>query len=209
MFTGLIQEIGTLESMSMRGTVHVFVIRAGLSADLSVGESIAIDGVCQTVTKSDPHSFSVETTGETLKRTTLKNWTGRRPVNLERSLRVGDRLDGHIVLGHVDDMVRLLRKRQEAHGTWFDFQVPHELGRFIASQGSVAIDGVSLTVAGFQDPVFTVSLVPHTLQHTTLGIRRSGDYLNLEVDILARYVQRLHIRDQTPDSWRRHMHDWV
>jgi len=205
----LIQEIGRLVSLNARGDVRVITVKAGLSSDLSIGESIAVDGICQTVTATTSQSFTVEATGETLKRTTMNVWTGQRSVNLERSLRLGERLDGHIVLGHVDGMVKLLRKRQESSGLWFDLQAPRELRRFIASQGSVALDGVSLTVAGFREPVFSVSVIPTTLQRTTLGMRRPGDYLNLEVDILARYVLRLHTRDHSPDSWRRDMHDWV
>jgi riboflavin synthase len=209
MFTGLIQEIGTMSSMSTRGNVRIITIAAELAADLSIGESIAVDGVCQTVTSSTSQSFSVEATGETLKRTTLQVWTGQRSVNLERSLRLGDRLDGHIVLGHVDGMARLLRKRQESNGLWYDLQSPDEVSRFLASQGSVALDGVSLTIAQFRAPVLSVSVIPTTLQLTTLGNRRPGDYLNLEVDILARYVERLHARDRSRESRRRDMHDWI
>ena len=209
MFTGLIQEIGTMSSMSTRGNVRIITIAADLAADLTIGESIAVDGVCQTVTSSAPHSFSVEATGETLKRTTLQVWTGQRPVNLERSLRLGDRLDGHIVLGHVDGMAKLLRKRQESNGLWYDLQSPDEVSRYLASQGSVALDGVSLTIAQFQAPILSVSVIPTTLQLTTLGSRRPGDYLNLEVDILARYVERLHTRDRSRESRRRDMHDWI
>lgn len=209
MFTGLIEEIGTLLSSDRRGRVHRLSLRAHMAGNLQIGDSICIDGVCQTVVEARSGTFHVEATGETLRRTTLATWTGPREVNLERALQVDGRLDGHLVSGHTDGTARLIRRREEGSGVWFDLLPPPALIRFIAPQGSVTLDGVSLTVASFREGLFSVSLVPHTLQNTTLGHRRQGDYLNLEVDILARYVARLLAAGHREDSRRREGNEWV
>jgi len=206
-FTGLIEAIGTLASWQSRGRVVRLSVRTPLAADLTVGGSIAIDGVCQTVVHAAEGSFAVEATGETLKRTTLASWRGPRDVNLERPVRADGRFDGHLVSGHVDAVVRLLSHRIESTGTWIDVAHAAGLAHFVASQGSVALDGVGLTVATCTTESFSVSLIPHTLEHTTLGRKQPGDYLNLEVDLVARYVERLLRRGS---SWSREegMDEW-
>ncbi|MBN1425294.1 riboflavin synthase [Candidatus Fermentibacteria bacterium] len=191
MFTGLIETMGTLLSWQTRGRVVRLGIRTPLARDLAIGSSIAIDGVCQTVVHTAGDTFDVEATGETLKRTTLASWRGPRAVNLERPLRADGRLDGHLVTGHVDGIVRLMDRRMESAGVWCVFSQCPDLRRYVAPQGSVALDGVSLTVATASEGSFSVSLIPHTLGQSTLGARRPGDYLNLEVDLVARYVERL------------------
>ncbi len=170
---------------------------------------MSIDGVCQTVVRALADRFDVEATGETLQRTTLARWSGPRKVNLERAVVAHGRLDGHIVLGHVDGEARLIGRREESNGVWFDLKAPHELQRFIASQGSVALDGVSLTVASVRAHVFSVSVVPHTLAKSILGAKRHGDYLNLEVDVLARYVDRNLSAGPASDHARRHLNEWI
>jgi riboflavin synthase len=159
--------------------------------DVKMGDSINVDGVCQTVVHFDPQSFSVETVSETLSRTTLGQFQSGRPVNLERALCPGDRLGGHIVQGHVDG-VGHVRSVQERQGEWrIQITAPSALHRYIAEKGSITIDGTSLTVAELSDEGFTISVIPHTFDQTVLSQRRTGDAVNLEVDVLARYIERL------------------
>ena len=159
--------------------------------DVKMGDSINVDGVCQTVVHFDAQSFSVETVSETLSRTTLGQFQSGRHVNLERALCPGDRLGGHIVQGHVDG-VGHVGSVQERQGEWrIQITVPSALQRYIAEKGSIAIDGTSLTVANLSDEGFTISVIPHTFDQTVLSQRRTGDAVNLEVDVLARYIERL------------------
>ncbi len=159
--------------------------------DVKMGDSINVDGVCQTVVHFDAQSFSVETVSETLSRTTLGQFQSGRPVNLERALCPGDRLGGHIVQGHVDG-VGHVRSVQERQGEWrIQITAPSALHRYIAEKGSITIDGTSLTVAELSDEGFTISVIPHTFDQTVLSQRRTGDAVNLEVDVLARYIERL------------------
>jgi len=208
-FTGLIEAVGTLVSWETRGRVVRISVRTPLAPDLAIGSSIAIDGVCQTVVHAGEEVFSVEATGETLKRTTLASWRGPRPVNLERPVRAGDRFDGHLVTGHIDAVVRVVNRRTESSGTWIDVMHAASLAHLIASQGSVALDGVSLTVATCTSGSFAVSLIPHTLEHTTLGRKQPGDYLNMEVDLVARYVERLLRRGSHWSSREEGTDEWV
>ncbi len=205
MFTGLIEAVGTLHASQRRGRVVRLSIAAPLASELTPGQSIAIDGACLTVVEVHGDLFEVEATGETLRRTTLAHWRGPREVNLERSLRADGRFDGHLVTGHVDGVVRIRGLRPQADGLWMDVAYPPDLTHLIAAQGSVALDGVSLTVAACHEDTFAVSLIPYTLSHTTLGRKKPGDYLNIEVDLVARYVARLLLkrprREEGPDEW--------
>jgi riboflavin synthase len=200
--------VGTLVAWQSKGGVVLLSVRTPLTADLAVGSSIAIDGVCQTVVRTSGDVFSVEATGETLKRTTLASWRGPREVNLERPVRADGRLDGHLVAGHVDAVVRMRNRRIESAGTWIDIAHAPKVARFVAAQGSVALDGVSLTVAACHAEFFSVSLIPHSSEHTTLGRKRPGDYLNLEVDLVARYVERL-VCGPSGTSREEGMDEWV
>ena len=160
-------------------------------ADLQVGDSVNIDGVCQTAVAIGESSFSVETVAETLSRTTLGTLGIGQAVNLERALRADQRLGGHLVLGHVDGIARI-RQRTERDGEHrFEIEPPPALARYIAAKGSVSLDGISLTVAEVSGDAFTIAVIPHTFDHTTLSHRRAGDSVNLEVDVIARYVERL------------------
>ena len=160
-------------------------------ADLQVGDSVNIDGVCQTAVAIGESSFSVETVAETLSRTTLGTLGIGQAVNLERALRADQRLGGHLVLGHVDGIARI-RQRTERDGEHrFEIEPPPALARYIAAKGSVSLDGISLTVAEVSGDAFTIAVIPHTFDHTTLSHRRTGDSVNLEVDVIARYVERL------------------
>lgn len=204
-FTGLIEAVGRLVSHETRGPVVRLWISAPLASQLGVGASIAVDGVCLSVVDVRPDSFAVEATGETLRRTTLATWRGPRPVNLERPLRADGRLDGHLVMGHVDGIVPIVRREVTSRGHWLWVRHIPSLAPLIAAQGSVALDGVSLTVAQCTEEQFAVSLIPLTLARTTLGGKEVGDYLNLEVDVLARYVARLLAARSRQEDWD----EWV
>ena len=204
MFTGLIEEVGRVRRVERASAgLQRLELEAGIvSQDLALGDSVSINGACQTVVRIDGKRFCVESVEETLKRTTLGDLRSGDVVNLERALRASDRLGGHMVLGHVDG-VGHIRRMEEGSGQWtVAVEPPAELGRYIAGKGSIAIDGISLTVASVSGAevkgaeVFTVAIIPHTFSHTHLPHRSVGDPVNLEVDVVARYVERL----LTPDS---------
>jgi riboflavin synthase len=192
MFTGLVQRIGSLVSRTAAGSGMRLVIDVSPPFEsMDVGESIAVDGACLTATFPDPARLTLDVSPETLRRTTLGE---RRPgdkVNLERALRLSDRLGGHLVTGHIDDTGRLARKHQRGDFVELHFAVAPSLSRHIVEKGSVAVDGVSLTVATRSDSEFSVALIPTTLSATTLAGRRPGDRVNLETDILGKYVEQL------------------
>ncbi len=192
MFTGLVRAVGGVERIRVGAEQRTLVIAAALDeADRALGASVSVSGVCLTVTAATPRSFTVEAAFETLARTSLGALQVGGRVNLEPALRLGDALGGHLVSGHVDGLARLRARtaRGDAVEMWFD--VPPELLPFVAVKGSACLDGVSLTINGVDARGFSVGLIPHTLAVTTLGERRVGDALNLEVDLLARYVARL------------------
>jgi riboflavin synthase len=185
MFTGLVREVGKVLSFE-DGRLRV---ESTIAA--SVGDSVAIDGVCLTVVDGDRSTLAFDAVPETLARTTLGALGPGEPVNLEPALRAGEALGGHYVQGHVDGVGRVRSVDDEGEGrrVWFD--APPGLLRYCVEKGSIAVDGVSLTVAGLDDDGFAVALVPHTLEATTLGKAASGDAVNLEADVLAKYVERL------------------
>ncbi|MEW5422456.1 riboflavin synthase [Amorphus sp. 3PC139-8] len=197
MFTGLVTDVGTVADISPIEAGQRAVIETRYPADgIALGASIACSGVCLTVvdcvaTNTGGARFSVDISPETLDRSTLSIWTRGTRINLERSLTLGDELGGHIVTGHVDGVAELLDRAEEGEMARFVFRAPDALKRFIAEKGSVALDGTSLTVNGVEDACFTVMLIPHTLAVTTWGEARAGDMVNLEVDMMARYVARL------------------
>jgi riboflavin synthase len=191
MFTGIVQATGSIRAITPGRESSVLTIGARLAGGtIRRGESIAVDGVCLTVEKTGRGWFRVLAGAETLRRTTLGRLRKNARVNLERSLRVGDRLGGHFVFGHVDGIATLKRVRSEGDAALYVFEAPAALDRYLVEKGSVALDGVSLTVFGCRGRSFSVSLIPHTMQHTTLGQLRPGARLNLETDMLARYVER-------------------
>ncbi len=192
MFTGLVEDVGTVVSVSPRGNGRVITVRTAIAlAEVGVGASIAVDGVCLTAEGFAGDTFTVTAGKETLAVTTVGRFQKGRRVNLERALRLGDRLGGHLVQGHVDGVgtVKSLRREQESLVVWIE--VPKDLRRYVAVKGSVTLDGVSLTVNELSEGGFRVNLIPHTVEVTTLGDRSPGDPVNLEVDLLARYVERL------------------
>ena len=192
MFTGLIAELGTVErlaedSVSCRLTVRAPKILPGVK----VGDSIAVNGVCLTVVHQQGNRFTADVMPETVRRTTLHQLQPGDKVNLEKALRPTDGLDGHIVQGHVEGVGRIQQITPEGNAMVYRIEVPRELSRYIVAKGSVAVDGISLTVTEADDSGFGVSLIPHTAKMTTLGYKRPGDMVNLETDILARYVEKM------------------
>ncbi len=191
MFTGIIEAVGTVTAIEPEGELVRLTIRAPEVSDgLRIGDSVAVSGACLTVTALVEDRLRFDGIRETLERTALGDLRAGSRVNLERPLRANARLDGHIVQGHVDGVgsVRRLERRDEDVRLFVDSD--REFADLLIEKGSVAIDGVSLTVVGVEDASFDVALIPHTLEHTTLGERRPGDRLNLEADILAKYVKR-------------------
>ena len=191
MFTGIITDIGTVREIRPGGDT-TFVIATHLDlGDLPLGAAIACAGVCLTAIDHGTDWFAVQASAETLSRSTLKDWQVGTRINLERALKAGDELGGHIVSGHVDAIAEIVERRREGDSERFSFRVPDAFARAVASKGSVALNGVSLTVNEVQGNRFGVNLIPHTLAHTTFGAATVGDGVNFEVDMLARYVARL------------------
>ncbi|MGE4064839.1 MAG: riboflavin synthase [Rhodospirillaceae bacterium] len=200
MFTGIITDLGTVMDAVQGGAAAArFRIRTAYDmAGVAMGASIACNGCCLTVVDKGPDWFAVDASRETLTKTTLGTWTAGMRVNLERALRAGDELGGHLVSGHVDGLAFVEDIREEEGSKRFTLLAPAELSRFIAPKGSVALDGVSLTVNEVGGNSFGVNIIPHTQAVTTFGGLRAGDRLNMEIDQLARYVARL--IDTTPKS---------
>ncbi len=192
MFTGIIEEVGRVVSTIPRGASTEIVIRAEIAPEgTKIGDSIAVNGVCQTVTALGASVFTVQAVEETIRRSTLGSLKRGSPVNLERSLRLGDRLGGHLVLGHVDGVGKITRVSGNGETRLLSVAPPGELIRLIAGKGSITIDGISLTVTFAHAHEFGVSVIPHTLGSTTLAGIRPGDMVNLEADVIARYIERI------------------
>jgi riboflavin synthase len=191
MFTGIITDIGLLREIRPGGdTTFVIATKRDIS-DLAIGASIACAGVCLTVVERGDDCFAVQASGETLARSTLAQWRVGTRINLERALKAGDELGGHIVAGHVDAVAEIVERRTEGDSQRFAFRVPDAYAALIAPKGSVTLDGVSLTVNEVQGNRFGVNIIPHTLAETTFGTAQPGDKVNFELDTLARYVARL------------------
>jgi riboflavin synthase len=195
MFTGIITDVGRVHRLRRGpaggGGLAATIASAYDSAFIQLGASIACSGPCLTVVAVEKRAFSVEASAETLACSTLADWVEGTPINLERALRLGDELGGHIVSGHVDGVARLIDRRPEGESVRFVIEAPAALMPFIASKGSVALDGVSLTVNEVANDRFGVNIIPYTLAHTSFGEARPGQRMNLEIDPLARYVARL------------------
>ncbi len=191
MFSGIVEEVGTVRRLTRRGESATLVVAATqVLQGTRVGDSIAINGACLTVTALGPDEFTVDLAPETLRRTNLGALRPGSPVNLERSLGVGDRIGGHFVQGHVDAVGRVQALRPEGDAVIAHFSAPPEVMRYIVPKGFIAVDGVSLTVVDRLSDGFTVSLIPFTMAHTIAGRYRVGDPVNLEADILGKYVER-------------------
>lgn len=192
MFTGLIEETGKVVAVRSAGrSLHLTVGARTVLADLRLGDSIAINGVCLTVVQSDSESFTADVMPETFRLTNLAQLRAGSPVNLERTMRLGDRFGGHIVQGHVDSTGRILAMERDEIAVRVSIAASAELLRYVVPKGSITVDGISLTVVDVASDRFFVSLIPHTAAVTNMRERRPGDLVNLEVDILAKYVERL------------------
>ena len=195
MFTGIITDVGRVRRLRRAAPreagIDMTIATGYDTAGIALGASIACSGVCLTVVAVEPGEFSVQASAETLACSTLGDWSEGRPVNLERALRVGDELGGHLVSGHVDGVARLADRRPDGDSVRFVIEAPPALMPFIAAKGSVALDGVSLTVNEVDSRSFGVNIIPYTLSHTGFGEARPGQRMNIEIDPLARYVARL------------------
>ena len=191
MFTGIVEALGTVGAVqkTREGRRLAVTVPDEPAWRLSLGESVAVSGVCLTVVDSAPGRLAFDLAEETLRVTTLGGLGAGDPVNLERPMRLDGRLGGHLVLGHVDGVGRVIRVRPEGDGVRIDVEVPARLRPLLIPKGSVAVDGVSLTVAALEGDAFAVALIPHTLAVTTLGQRRGGDAVNLEMDVIGKYVR--------------------
>ena len=192
MFTGIVEQLGEVVSLEETGSGRRIVLRATGLGDLPVGASLAVNGVCLTAVEPGGDAVSLDVIPETLSRTNLGSLEAGSRVNLERPMPASGRFDGHIVQGHVDGTGTIDAVRSSGDGSVFmEVAVAPEMLRYLVEKGSVTVDGVSLTVASVSESGFTVALIPHTLEVTTLGLRREGDTVNLELDVLAKYVERL------------------
>jgi riboflavin synthase len=193
MFTGIVQGMGRIRSVEPRGGDVVVWIETGPVplGDVQAGGSIAVSGACLTATQIEEHAFAADVSRETLALTTLGAATPGTRVNIEKALAAGQALGGHYVTGHVDGVGTVISRHDDARSVRVEFEVPAELARYVARKGSVCVDGVSLTVNGVQGRRFDVNLVPHTLELTTLAGLRPGTAVNIEVDIIARYLERM------------------
>ena len=191
MFTGIVTDIGRVRKIEKRGDTHIVIGTKLKMSDVAIGASIACAGACLTVVEKGKDWFAVTVSAETLSKTNIGNWKKDAGVNLERPMRMGDEFGGHIVTGHIDGVAEIKSIKKEGKSIRMTFAVPPKLAKYIAAKGSVALDGVSLTVNEVKASTFGVNLIPHTLSATTFGARKTGDKVNLEIDLLARYVERL------------------
>jgi riboflavin synthase len=193
MFTGIVQGVGSIRAVEARGGDVTLWIDTGPVplADVQVGGSIAVSGACLTATALEAHAFAADVSRETLSLTTLGAAVPGTRINIEKALQAGQALGGHYVTGHVDGVGEVIARHDDARSVRMEFEVPADLARYVARKGSICVDGVSLTVNGVSGRRFDVNLVPHTLEVTTLGDYRPGTRVNLEVDIIARYLERM------------------
>lgn len=192
MFTGIIETLGTIKGKTLSRQGMQMVIEPDLKwKDILLGESIAVNGTCLTVTEVTGTAFAVDVSPETLSRTTLGRSEASTRVNLERALKPSDRLGGHIVTGHVDACGTISKRREQADFTLFYVGIPEQFGKYIIEKGSIAVDGISLTINECTARSFSVSIIPFTAGHTTMGLRKEGDTVNLEFDVIAKYIERL------------------
>lgn len=197
MFTGIITDVGTIRAVEQRGDARVVVDTGFDMGTVDLGASIACSGVCLTVVDKGPGWFAVDVSGETISRTPPAQWQGGRRLNLERAMRLGDELGGHIVTGHVDGVAEVTGVRPQGDSKWIGFRVSPDLAPFLAPKGSVTIDGVSLTVNEVEDEGdatrFAINVIPHTQAMTTLGELAPSAQVNVEIDVLARYLKRMEV----------------
>ncbi len=192
MFTGIVEEMGAVTSMdkSLAGT-RVTILASTVMGDLKVGDSISVNGTCLTVVAKGEREFSVEVSPETLSVTTLGHLAAGAPVNLERAMRLNERIGGHLVAGHVDGVGTIRSRTQEGNALFITIEAPSEIIRFCVVKGSITVDGISFTINEVADHGFSIAVIPHTAKVTTLGLKQVGDHVNLESDLIGKYVERL------------------
>jgi riboflavin synthase len=202
MFTGIIQAIGHVKSIAARGGDVRLTLNTGSldMADVALGDSIATNGICLTVVALSQQGFAADVSRETLSLTTLHLLKPGSRVNLEKALTLNTRLGGHLVSGHVDGVGRVMERREDARSIRFAIEAPAELARYIAHKGSICVDGISLTVNAVRGSIFELNIVPHTLQETIMAEYQVGSRVNLEVDLIARYLERLMLGEQAAES---------
>jgi len=201
-FTGIIQAVGEIAALQLGGADARMRVRTGTlpMAQAALGDSIAVSGVCLTVVELTGSGFCADVSGETLQRTVIGNLAAGDRVNLEKALTLETRLGGHLVSGHVDGIGTVTARREDSRSVRFSIRAPDELARYIATKGSICVDGVSLTVNAVEGATFELNIVPHTLAETTLNDYRTGRQVNLEVDLIARYLERLLLGDAAADT---------
>lgn len=189
MFTGIVEDIGTVKAISRAKTsMQLTIFSSKIVEDVHLGDSIAVNGVCLTVTSFTKDSFTVDVMPETVKATSIRDVSVGSFVNLERAMSASGRFGGHIVSGHVDGIGTIIRKRRQENAIYYDIKISEELRRFCIPKGSIAIDGTSLTLFGVQNQIITISLIPHTVEKTVIGRKKEGDIVNVENDMLGKYV---------------------
>ena len=196
MFTGIVSDLGTLRSMEGSDILRLEIETSYDLDSVDIGASVSCSGACLTVVEKGNNWFAFEVSRETLSKTTMGEWRPGRKINLERALKLGDELGGHLVSGHVDAVGQVVRKERDGESWRFSFAAPDALSAFIAEKGSIVVDGVSLTVNEVDDNVFGVNIIPHTTAVTTFGSLEKGERVNLEIDMLARYLKRLLEKDR-------------
>ncbi|MFD2045248.1 riboflavin synthase [Ornithinibacillus salinisoli] len=193
MFTGIIEEKGTIKNIKYisEQSIQMTIGAKKVLDDVKLGDSISVNGICLTVTQFSADDFQVDVMPETVKSTSLNGLTSGSSVNLERAMAANGRFGGHFVSGHVDGIGTIVKKQKQENAIYYDIQVPQELARFILLKGSITVDGTSLTIFAIEENIFTISLIPHTVSETVLGEKKRGDIVNIECDMLAKYVQNM------------------
>lgn len=193
MFTGIIQSVGEVIERRKKGGDLNFIIKTNFqeTSDIQLGDSIAHNGVCLTVTELHDDCITVDVSVETINLTDVSEWQVGTLINLEKSMTLSDKLGGHMVSGHVDDQAQCIAIKESARSTIYEFKIPQHMDKYVVKKGSIAINGVSLTVNAIEDEVLSINLIPHTIEHTNLGTLRVGDHVNIEIDTIARYVEKM------------------
>ncbi len=192
MFTGIVEEMGAITVLrkTLAGT-KLTILASTVMGDLKIGDSVSVNGICLTVVSKSERDFSVEVSPETLSVTTLGDFAVGLPVNLERAMKLNERIGGHLVAGHVDGVGRIRSRQQDANAIMLKIEAPHDILKYCVSKGSVTVDGISLTINDMSENGFSVAIIPHTAKVTTLGLKQVNDSVNLESDLIGKYVERL------------------
>ncbi len=209
MFTGIVEEIGKIKKITpIAGGIILKIYAGKILEDVAVNDSVCIDGVCLTVTKLDTNSFLVDAVGATLEKTTFNKVKTDASVNLERSVRLNDRLGGHLVQGHVNGIGTISEIKKLGENYLVKIIIPEELEKYLIKEGSIAINGISLTIADVQDNEISISIIPHTWQNTNLKVKKLNDKVNVEIDILAKYVEKL-LTSRYDSSGKKITENWL